>query len=94
MEMLISIYRDQYKCGAFFENLREGSELTWLEALPEALKKVERENIDIKELVGEEIKEENFNNPPCDNKFANARCYAFVTKLTFLTIYFLFCHSS
>jgi len=74
---------DQYKCGAFFENLREGTELTWLAALPEALKKVE--DIDIKEVVGEDISKESFNNIDCDDeseslRVANARCYTLLTK--------------
>jgi len=71
---------DQFKCGAFFENLKKGSELSWLQALPDALKKIERENIDVKEFVGEDITDKTFENPPCDNKYANARCYAFLTK--------------
>jgi len=84
---------DQYKCGAFFENLREGTELTWLAALPEALKKVE--DIDIKEVVGEDISEESFNNINCDDeqnslRVANSRCYALVTKFKFMIKYFLF----
>jgi len=73
---------NQFKCGAFFENLKKGSELTWLQALPDALKKINRENVDVKEFAGEDITEETFQNPPCNppNKYANARCYAFLTK--------------
>jgi len=72
---------NQYKCGAFFENLTPGRELTWLEALPEALKKAKKNKINIKKVVGEEIKEKNFDNPPsCNNTYANARCYILLTK--------------
>jgi len=72
---------NQFKCGAFFENLKKGSELTWLQALPDALDKINKTNVDVKEYVGEDITKETFENPPsCNDIYANARCYAFLTK--------------
>jgi len=74
---------NQFKCGAFFENLTAGRELTWVAALPEALKKAKKEKINIKEVIGEDINEETFyfDNPQsCDNTTANARCYTYLTK--------------
>jgi len=92
MLIKISIYRNQFKCGAFFENLTAGRELTWVAALPEALKKAEDKKINIKEVFGEDIKKENFNMPSCSNITANARCYTYVTNNdTFKTKSFLCC---
>jgi len=74
---------NQFKCGAFFENLTAGRELTWIAALPEALKKAEDKEINIKEVVGEDIKKENFDikeENSCTNAYANSRCYTYLTK--------------
>ena len=52
--------------------------LTWLGALPDALKKVEKE--DYQEILGEDITPESFKNFNCDPVAANARCFTTVTS--------------
>ena len=61
--------------------MRDNKPLTWLGALPDALKKVDKE--DYQEILGENITPESFKNLNCDNTTiaaisANARCYTTV----------------
>merc|ERR1712243_21043 len=42
---------NQYKCAAFFENLTESSELTWLQALPEVLRKIRKKKLILRRLL-------------------------------------------
>ena len=72
---------DQYKCGVFLEDLTESRHLTWLGALPDALKRVSKE--EYREILGPGIEPESFENFNCDITAANARCYATVRSLVF-----------
>eukprot|EP00092_Neocalanus_flemingeri_P001492 GFUD01001591.1.p1 GENE.GFUD01001591.1~~GFUD01001591.1.p1 ORF type:complete len:207 (+),score=69.50 GFUD01001591.1:60-680(+) len=67
-----------YKCGVFLEDLVPRKPITWLGALPDALKKV-KEN-DYQEILGEDITPDSFKNFICDPVAANARCYTTLTK--------------
>jgi len=67
-----------YKCGVFFEDLTSRKPITWLGALPDALKKVKKD--DYQEILGENITPESFKNFNCDTTAANARCYTTLQK--------------
>merc|ERR1719266_1559562 len=69
---------DQYKCGVFLEDLTDSRPLTWLGALPDALKRVSKE--EYREILGPGIEPESFENFNCDITAANARCYATLSK--------------
>jgi len=69
---------NQYKCGVFLENLIDEHPITWLGALPDALKKVSPS--EYKEILGKDISPESFNNHTCDITAANSRCYATLAK--------------
>ena len=69
----------QYKCGVFLEDLTDTKPLTWLGALPDALKRVSKE--DYTEILGPGIEPESFENFNCDTVAANARCYATVRTI-------------
>ena len=69
-------YSSQYKCGVFLEELVSDFPITWLGALPDALKKVTP--AEYKEILGEDIAPESFENFNCDITAANSRCYATV----------------
>jgi len=68
----------QYKCGVFLEELVSDFPITWLGALPDALKKVTP--AEYKEILGEDIAPESFENFNCDITAANSRCYATLAK--------------
>merc|ERR1712033_89558 len=69
-----------YKCAVFFENLTSKRPLTWIGALPEALRKAKNKD-EASEILGAEVTEESFNNfPSCDTDAANARCYVTLNK--------------
>ena len=77
----LCIFSGTYKCGVFFEDLRDNKPLTWLGALPDALKKVDKD--EYQEILGENITPDSFKNLNCDNTTiaaisANARCYTTV----------------
>ena len=72
------LYRNTYKCGVFFEDLTSRKPITWLGALPDALKKVKKD--DYQEILGDNITPESFKNFNCDTTAANARCYTTVIK--------------
>ena len=73
---MILLPSSQYKCGVFLEDLTEKRPLTWLGALPDALKRVDKE--EYREILGPGIEPESFENFNCDVTAANARCYATV----------------
>ena len=60
----------------FLEELVSDFPITWLGALPDALKKVTP--AEYKEILGEDIAPESFENFNCDITAANSRCYATV----------------
>merc|ERR1712029_1160715 len=65
-----------YKCAVFFENLTSKRKLTWIGALPDALRKAKNDE-EVAEILGADVTEESFNNfTSCDDTTANARCYA------------------
>jgi len=69
-----------YKCAVFFENLTPRRQLTWIGALPDALKKAKNKE-EAKEILGAGVTEESFNDlPGCQEKTANARCYTTLNK--------------
>merc|ERR1711902_112603 len=69
-----------YKCAVFFENLTSKRPLTWIGALPDALRKAKNPD-EAKEILGADVTEESFNNfPSCEASAANARCYTTLNK--------------
>merc|ERR1711915_1113583 len=69
-----------YKCAVFFENLTSKRPLTWIGALPDALKKAKNKQ-EAQEILGADVTEESFNNfPGCQESAANARCYTTLNK--------------
>ena len=76
MKIHLYIYSNTYKCGVFFEDLTTNKPITWLGALPDALKKVKKE--DYQEILGENITPGSFKNFTCNAVAANARCYTTV----------------
>merc|ERR1712156_480258 len=71
---------DAYKCAVFFENLTPKRPLTWIGALPDALKKAKNKQ-EAQEILGADVTEESFNNfPGCQASAANARCYTTLNK--------------
>ena len=66
-----------YKCGVFLENLKDNKPITWLGAVPEALRKVEKE--EYQEILGENITPDSFKQFSCDKVAANSRCYTMVS---------------
>jgi len=68
-----------YKCAVFFENLTSRRKLTWIGALPDALRKA-KDKAEVAEILGAEVTAESFSNfPSCKDSAANARCYATVS---------------
>merc|ERR1711862_129601 len=71
---------NSYKCAVFFENLTSKRPLTWIGALPDALRKAKNKQ-EAAEILGEDVTEESFNNfPGCQEAAANARCYTTLNK--------------
>merc|ERR1712130_85162 len=67
---------NSYKCAVFFENLTSKRPLTWIGALPDALKKAKNKE-EAEDILGTEVTEESFSQlDSCDAKTANARCYS------------------
>ena len=54
--------------------------MTWLGALPDALKKLDDSDADTEQIFGEKITVDSFENLECNEKYANARCYTMVSK--------------
>ena len=55
--------------------------MTWIGALPDALKKAKNKE-EAKEILGADVTEESFNNfPGCQESAANARCYTTVSQV-------------
>ena len=74
------LYSNAYKCAVFFENLTSKRPLTWIGALPDALKKAKNQD-EVEEILGENVTEESFQQlDDCSTVTANARCYAIVSK--------------
>ena len=72
-------FSNSYKCAVFFENLTPKRDLTWIGALPDALKKAKNQQ-EVKEILGDDVNEESFSQlTTCDEKTANARCYTIVS---------------
>jgi len=66
---------NSYKCAVFFENLTDKRKLTWIGALPDALKKATNQK-EVNEILGDDVTEESFSSlSSCDPVTANARCY-------------------
>jgi len=73
------IFRDAYKCAVFFENLTSKRKLTWIGALPDALRKAKNKK-EAAEILGADVTEASFSNfTSCADTTANARCYATVS---------------
>merc|ERR1711997_919924 len=71
---------NSYKCAVFFENLTPGRNLTWIGALPDALKKA-RNKAEVAEILGADVTQASFKQlKSCDNVTANARCYTILDK--------------
>ena len=69
----------------FFEDLTPRRKLTWIGALPDALKKAKNKD-EAREILGADVTEESFNNfPGCQASAANARCYTTVSLFLFLS---------
>merc|ERR1712241_1650207 len=65
-----------YKCAVFFENLTSKRPLTWIGALPDALKKASSPE-EVQDILGADVTEESFSQlDSCDVTTANARCYS------------------
>ena len=78
-----SIFSNAYKCSVFFEDLTPRRKLTWIGALPDALKKAKNKD-EAREILGADVTEESFNNfPGCQDSAANARCYTTVSLFLF-----------
>ena len=68
------------KIAVFFENLTPSRNLTWIGALPDALKKA-RNKGEVAEILGKDVTEASFRElTSCDGKTANARCYTIVSR--------------
>eukprot|EP00092_Neocalanus_flemingeri_P012010 GFUD01012947.1.p1 GENE.GFUD01012947.1~~GFUD01012947.1.p1 ORF type:complete len:204 (-),score=63.52 GFUD01012947.1:112-723(-) len=67
-----------FKCGVFFEDLVDSKPITWLGALPDAIKKVKED--EYQDILGENVTPESFNQFSCDPVAANSRCYTMLTK--------------
>ena len=64
----------------FFENLTPKRNLTWIGALPDALKKA-RNKAEVAEILGADVTQASFKQlKSCDNVTANARCYTIVSN--------------
>merc|ERR1712072_1454748 len=50
---------NSYKCAVFFENLTPRRPLTWIGALPDALKKAKNQD-EVEEILGKSVTEESF----------------------------------
>merc|ERR1739848_109817 len=62
---------DAYKCAVFFENLTSKRKLTWIGALPDALKKA-RNKEEVAEILGADVTQASFKQlESCDNVTAN-----------------------
>merc|ERR1712073_265877 len=71
---------NSYKCAVFFENLTPSRNLTWIGALPDALKKAKNQE-EIAEILGEDVTEGSFKDlATCDGRTANARCYTILDR--------------
>merc|ERR1712020_734206 len=71
---------NSYKCAVFFENLTSKRKLTWIGALPDALKKA-RNKEEVAEILGADVTQASFKQlKSCDNVTANARCYTILDK--------------
>merc|ERR1711950_3904 len=71
---------NSYKCAVFFENLTPKRNLTWIGALPDALKKA-RNKAEVAEILGADVTQASFKQlKSCDNVTANARCYTILDK--------------
>merc|ERR1712154_675690 len=69
-----------YKCAVFFEDLTPKRNLTWIGALPDALKKA-RNKAEVAEILGADVTQESFKQlDDCNNVTANARCYTILDK--------------
>lgn len=83
--MILKGLRNQYKCGAFFLDLPQREELTWIAALPDVFRKINlRKNPEIRETLGGATPGSfNLTSEECspDHKLANARCFATMLKL-------------
>jgi len=80
------LFSNSYKCAVFFENLTPNRPLTWIGALPDALKKAKNQD-EVEEILGENVTEESFEQlDDCSTVTANARCYAIVSKIDSLDI--------
>jgi len=67
---------NSYKCAVFFENLTSKRPLTWIGALPDALKKAKSPE-EVQDILGADVTEESFSQlTSCDASTANARCYS------------------
>jgi len=73
-------FSHSYKCAVFFEDLTPKRNLTWIGALPDALKKA-RNKAEVAEILGADVTQESFKQlDDCNNVTANARCYTILDK--------------
>ena len=81
-ENVANVKDNPFKIQDLFENLTKNRPLTWIGALPDALKKA-RNKAEIAEILGEDVTEASFKDlKNCDATTANARCYTIVSDLT------------
>merc|ERR1712130_533149 len=82
---------NSYKCAVFFENLTSKRPLTWIGALPDALKKAKSPE-EVQDILGADVTEESFSQlTSCDASTANARCYSILNDLK-LPFYYSACN--
>ena len=80
-----NIFSNAFKCAVFYENLTPKRNLTWIGALPDALKKAKNQD-EVEEILGENVTEESFQQlDDCSTVTANARCYAIVSKTALIS---------
>eukprot|EP00088_Acartia_fossae_P057026 TRINITY_DN6647_c0_g1_i6.p1 TRINITY_DN6647_c0_g1~~TRINITY_DN6647_c0_g1_i6.p1 ORF type:complete len:221 (-),score=42.92 TRINITY_DN6647_c0_g1_i6:71-709(-) len=77
---------DKFKCGIFFENLLGGRELKWIGALPDAIARAERSNVQdeiFPKVNGQPVQKSYFGqwSRKCDPTEANAKCYLLMSQL-------------
>jgi len=78
----------QFKCGIFYDNLYGESGITWINAMPEAIRTVEKKNPGLIEKIfpkvnGKAVTKEYFTKwfAPCDADEANDKCYLLMQQI-------------
>ena len=91
---MVIIFSNSYKCAVFFENLTSKRPLTWIGALPDALKKAKSPE-EVQDILGADVTEESFGQlTSCDASTANARCYSIVSNSVLIDYSLIFHNNS